>query len=291
MPTPTPIPIQIDSTSTVLANLEPWMLIIVIILTLGALMLSLWLVYSYINNIRTTDIHRTMLWDAVFQARYRELQEQANYGEAAWEDDPEWLESERNNVQANLEEAEANLNRLMSQETRDPVEEQRVATDIRYYERELKTRYSDENIERIRANKSLETQNRQRRDQRDREKASQEADTLVPRSLTVAGMGITGSFFIELTAILTIIFGIIILGLVEVLRTQEIATILAAIAGYVLGKTSAGPQTSQPSAPQTFQPSAPQTFQPSAPQTSQPSAPQTPVQDIPSESRSQQRQA
>ena len=53
-------------------------------------------------------------------------------------------------------------------------------------------------------------------------------------------MGITGSFFIELTAILTIIFGIIILGLVGVLTTTEIAPILAAIAGYVLGKTTSG---------------------------------------------------
>ena len=51
-------------------------------------------------------------------------------------------------------------------------------------------------------------------------------------------MGISGSFFIELTAILTIIFGIILLGLVGVLDGQQIAPILAAIAGYVLGKTT-----------------------------------------------------
>jgi hypothetical protein len=56
-------------------------------------------------------------------------------------------------------------------------------------------------------------------------------------------MGITGSFFIELTAILTIIFGILILGLLGVLGTREISPILAAIAGYVLGKTTSG-QTS-----------------------------------------------
>jgi hypothetical protein len=61
-------------------------------------------------------------------------------------------------------------------------------------------------------------------------------------------MGITGSFFIELTAILTIIFGILILGLLAVLGTREIAPILAAIAGYVLGKTTAG-QTSSAAGP------------------------------------------
>jgi hypothetical protein len=61
-------------------------------------------------------------------------------------------------------------------------------------------------------------------------------------------MGITGSFFIELTAILTIIFGILILGLLGVLGTREISPILAAIAGYVLGKTTSS-QPSQATSP------------------------------------------
>jgi hypothetical protein len=77
-----------------------------------------------------------------------------------------------------------------------------------------------------------------------KEKADREAAKLVPYSLSVAGMGITGSFFIELTAILTVIFGVVILGLVGVLGTREIGPILASIAGYVLGKTTSGLTTS-----------------------------------------------
>jgi hypothetical protein len=98
-----------------------------------------------------------------------------------------------------------------------------------------------------------------------------EAEILVPLSLSVAGMGITGTFFIELTAILTIIFGILILGLLGVLGTREISPILAAIAGYVLGKTTGG-QPSQAASP------TPQAATSPTPQVggSQPSQPPTP---------------
>lgn len=84
------------------------------------------------------------------------------------------------------------------------------------------------------------------------DEAKLEGRRLVPPSLSVASLGITGSFFIELTAILTIIFGIVILGIVGVLGTREIATILAAISGYVLGSGKAaarsGPEP-QPAPP------------------------------------------
>ena len=74
-------------------------------------------------------------------------------------------------------------------------------------------------------------------------------------------MGITGTFFNELTAILTIIFGIIILGFVGVLGTREISPILAAIAGYVLGKTTSGAAPTQRQEPSTAstQPKSPET--------------------------------
>lgn len=92
-----------------------------------------------------------------------------------------------------------------------------------------------------------ERQSREREQQR-RATARQDAEILVPPTLSVAGMGITGAFFIELTAILTIIFGILILGLLGVLGTREISPILAAIAGYVLGKTTSS-QPSQATSP------------------------------------------
>lgn len=98
-----------------------------------------------------------------------------------------------------------------------------------------------------------------------RQTARQEAEILVPLSLSVAGMDITGTFFIELTAILTIIFGILILGLLGVLGTREISPILAAIAGYVLGKTTSGQGQISPAASPTVQTAGGQAPPPAGP--------------------------
>jgi len=230
---------------------------VIILGVLAALMVSLWLVYSYINNIRTTDIHRKMLYDAVYESRYRDLQEQSFVKEDWTGESSENIKFQRINATNELEGHKARLGELFELKeqadlTQDQNEELRYLKDrIRSIESDLENYLSDERIAELKKKEEEQEQLRQQRDQKLREKAAQEAQTLVPPSLTVAGMGITGSFFIELTAILTIIFGIIILGLVEVLRTQEIATILAAIAGYVLGKTSASSQPAQPPAPPT----------------------------------------
>jgi len=173
------------------------MLMVMVLSALAALLFSLWMVYRYVNNVRTTNFHHQILLDAVAEARFRKLTEETELA-SAW----------------------------------GSVKESTTAwgdeTDAQRAEREESHRQEEEVREK--QHKEREILNRQ--------KAREEAKTLVPESLSVAGMGITGSFFIELTAILTIIFGIIILGLVGVLGTREIAPILAAIAGYVLGKTT-----------------------------------------------------
>lgn len=231
---------------SVLAGLDPWMITLIVLGALIALMLSLWMVYSYINNIRTTDIHRQMLYDSVFESRYRRLLEQAGLSEEFFfeDDDPAWLRSERVEMQGRLESLQETAAGLRARETDLSEEEkedlEQLESEIRYIKGELTSRLSEKKISAL-----IEEQQRQEQQHRDRihlirQQAAEDAEALVPRSLSVAGMGITGSFFIELTAILTIIFGIIILGLVGVLGTQEIAPILAAIAGYVLGKATSG---------------------------------------------------
>jgi len=255
MPTPTPGPLPNGSSPTVLAALDPWMLIVIILATLGCLMLSLWLVYSYINNIRTTDIHRKMLYDAVFDARFRELKG-PDALQGSWIQSADQLEMQRRSVIAQLEEDKAQLERLSKVESPDRNEVERLETNIRYTERSLKNELSEAAIAKLRVDEEKAKSESRVREQALRDKAAQEANTLVPPSLTVAGMGITGSFFIELTAILTIIFGIIILGLVGVLGTQEISPILAAIAGYVLGKTTTRSQPTQPPPPSSYSPSS-----------------------------------
>ncbi|HEY6250780.1 MAG TPA: hypothetical protein VI685_12535 [Candidatus Angelobacter sp.] len=53
------------------------------------------------------------------------------------------------------------------------------------------------------------------------------------------------AFLLEFSTVIVIIFALLVLGILETLDGREIATILAAIAGYVLGKASGGAKKSQ----------------------------------------------
>jgi hypothetical protein len=65
-------------------------------------------------------------------------------------------------------------------------------------------------------------------------------------------------FILEFTAIIVIIFAAVILGVGSVLDSQQIGTLLAAIAGYVLGKaasrTPSSPTATPPAADGAGQP-------------------------------------
>lgn len=234
----------VSGAQSVLARLDPWMMTVIILGTLIALMGSLWLVYQYINKIRISEIHTLMLYESVYNDRLRRLQEQAGligedgWGDA-WETDPDELENQRQSKLSWLSQHEGQLAEL-KEKLQLSEEDKKEIADIREAQAELAGPLSEASIKKVREEKQQREQTRKDRENQIRATAEREAKILVPESLTVAGMGITGSFFIELTAILTIIFGIIILGLTGALGTAEIAPILAAIAGYVLGKTTSG---------------------------------------------------
>jgi hypothetical protein len=65
------------------------------------------------------------------------------------------------------------------------------------------------------------------------------ADDRVPRSMDISLLGGGFSFILEFSTVIVLIFALVTLGIIGILEGREIATILAAIAGYVLGKASA----------------------------------------------------
>ena len=69
-------------------------------------------------------------------------------------------------------------------------------------------------------------------------KAKKEIEAEFPKSMDVSILGTGFSFLLEFSAIIVIIFAVITMGVIGVLTGTEIAPILAAIAGYVLGKGS-----------------------------------------------------
>jgi hypothetical protein len=60
----------------------------------------------------------------------------------------------------------------------------------------------------------------------------------LPKSMDVSILGSGFSFLLEFSTVIVIIFALIILGIIGLFEGREIAAILAAIAGYVLGKGS-----------------------------------------------------
>jgi hypothetical protein len=70
--------------------------------------------------------------------------------------------------------------------------------------------------------------------------ALKKAEKRVPRSMDISLLGGGWAFLLEFSTVIVIIFSVLVLAILRTLSGQEIATILAAIAGYVLGKASAG---------------------------------------------------
>lgn len=66
----------------------------------------------------------------------------------------------------------------------------------------------------------------------------------VPRSMDISLLGGGWAFLLEFSTVIVIIFAVLILAILRTLSGQEISTILAAIAGYVLGKASTGARQS-----------------------------------------------
>lgn len=92
-----------------------------------------------------------------------------------------------------------------------------------------------------------------------REKAREKANSAVDIDLTVL-RGRTPAFILEFTAVVIIIFAAMSLGILDILKNEQIGTLLAAIAGYVLGRAtsrvSEGGQPEKSKAPALSSPAA-----------------------------------
>lgn len=79
--------------------------------------------------------------------------------------------------------------------------------------------------------------------QEEKSKVAETARDQARETLTVDFSALRGrgpEFVLEFTAIVVIIFAAVILGVVEILNGEQIGTLLAAIADYVLGRSTSG---------------------------------------------------
>src|SRR5271165_6608830 len=66
------------------------------------------------------------------------------------------------------------------------------------------------------------------------------AEKKIPNSIDISLLGGGWAFLLEFSTVIVIIFTLMIFGILGTLEGKDISTILAAIAGYVLGKASSG---------------------------------------------------
>jgi len=77
-------------------------------------------------------------------------------------------------------------------------------------------------------------------------KALERAEKKIPSSIDISLLGGGWAFLLEFSTVIVIIFTLLIFGILGTLDGKEIATILAAIAGYVLGKATSGAKQERP---------------------------------------------
>jgi len=91
------------------------------------------------------------------------------------------------------------------------------------------------------AEKKWETEERVRYEtlrQQAEVEATKRAEKKIPSSIDISLLGGGWAFLLEFSTVIVIIFTVLILGILSILDGKDISTILAAIAGYVLGKAS-----------------------------------------------------
>jgi hypothetical protein len=79
--------------------------------------------------------------------------------------------------------------------------------------------------------------------------ASQSAEDRVPKSMDISLLGGGWSFLLEFSTVIVILFILLCMGILNSINGKDAVTILASIAGYVLGKASAAVQTRHAQSP------------------------------------------
>lgn len=72
--------------------------------------------------------------------------------------------------------------------------------------------------------------------------AAKRAEARIPRAMDISLLGGGWSFLLEFTTVIVIIFTLMVLGIAGIVLGKDITTILASIAGYVLGKATSQPK-------------------------------------------------
>jgi hypothetical protein len=201
---------------------------------LASCLVCIWMVFFFGRKLQTSAYLRTSLIEGAKQQELkillRELQDRAiagpldaknpppdGYGPTKdlWQPDQGRKVASGKYASTNETEEQKRERLTREQEARDLEEK------CRAWERDEKVRYDAEE-------KKAEAE------------ALQRAQAKIPSSIDISLLGGGWAFLLEFSTVIVIIFTLLILGILKTLEGKDISTILAAIAGYVLGKATSG---------------------------------------------------
>ncbi|GHO61859.1 hypothetical protein KSC_007510 [Ktedonobacter sp. SOSP1-52] len=194
-----------------------------------ACLTCIWMVFFFGRRLQTSAYMRTFLLDSVKRQEMQSLLRQLHDRAATGPLDPNfppppkfgnigqlWEDGKWVSYEDRFGDQRASL-------TKEDEDEEKKRLDIlgrcRTWEQEERKRYAD-------LSKQAEAE------------ALKRAEQIVPQAMDISLLGGGWTFLLEFSTVIVIIFTLLILGVLGSLEGKEISTILAAIAGYVLGRTT-----------------------------------------------------
>jgi hypothetical protein len=220
-------------------KIDPSVLTVIVLLTCLA---CIWMVFFFGRRLQTAAYLRDSLIEGARQQELkillRELRDRAmegpldprypppdGYGRTArlWESE-NYMEYQ-GGLGTSLGRSNETLEEKAEREKREE-KRQRLLAEIKKWESEERARY--EALRQVAEASALER-----------------AKKKIPNSIDISLLGGGWAFLLEFSTVIVIIFTLLILGILGTLEGKDISTILAAIAGYVLGKATSGAKSAE----------------------------------------------
>jgi hypothetical protein len=215
-------------------HLQPFVQAVLIVLVLCACITCLWMVFFFGRRLQTSAYLRESLVAAVREEERKGLARELLDRAIAGPLDPKKQPPDAFGQAGQLWERDKWIpyvdrlsdDRVIGEETPEQRETRRKQLgECRQWEGEERERYAAE-LQRV------------------EKEALRRAERRIPKSMDISMLGGGWSFLLEFSTVIVIIFTLLALGVSGAIPGKDISTILAAVAGYVLGKATSATSSS-----------------------------------------------
>lgn len=211
-----------------------------LVVALAACIACLWMVFFFGRRLQTSAYLRDTLVSAAKQEQLRnllrELDERRRVGPLdPSHPPPEGFEPEMRALWADL----AGDRAVAASAAPWPMDESREERERRLADQQ---RAENERLAPFREWAKAERERYIEARRQAEQQAQQRAETMIPSSMDISLLGGGWTFLLEFSTVIVILFVLLCLGVLGTVTGKDIITVLASIAGYVLGKATASAQ-------------------------------------------------